>query len=188
MFKKALGLILLCSWFSAGSQTRNSSIRIGETVVDQSILERKPRKIYIKVADRNDFLSWKESERSHWILTELGNNIYQVSNFRKSIKDELSNAKGILFADQADRKTEPESVYGDFDPTLNGVPYVHNRYPEIDGSTVAVSIKEKPFNISDIDLKGRIDLTGPFDEAPTQHATFMATIAAGAGNTGGVLL
>ena len=183
MFRKALGLVLLWSWFSAGSQPINNPTRIGETVVDQYILEKRPQKLRIKVADRNDFLIWKESERKHWILTELGNNIFEVSNFRKSIKDEISNSKGILFVDRANRKAEPEGVYGDFDPTLNAVPYVHSRYPEIDGSTVAVSIKEKPFDTSDIDLRGRIDLSGPFDEVSTQHATFMATIAAGGGNT-----
>ena len=84
MFRKALGLVLLWSWFSAGSQPINNPTRIGETVVDQYILEKRPQKLRIKVADRNDFLIWKESERKHWILTELGNNIFEVSNFRKS--------------------------------------------------------------------------------------------------------
>jgi hypothetical protein len=46
-----------------------------------------------------------------------------------------------------------------------------------------VSIKEKPFDQQDLDLKGRIVLNDQFDEASTFHATFMATIAVGAGNT-----
>lgn len=97
--------------------------------------------------------------------------------------DELITAKGISYIDKGGRIAKEETVLGDFDMTLNGASAVHSFHPAINGEGIVISVKEKPFDTNDLDLKGRVIVNDQFDEPSTLHATIMATVAAGAGNT-----
>jgi hypothetical protein len=65
---------------------------------------------------------------------------------------------------------------------VNRINVLHQLYPHWDGSGRVLSLKENPFDASDVDLKGR---TLPFSEpvpGTDIHALLMATQALGAGN------
>lgn len=109
--------------------------------------------------------------------------LFTLSNPDTNAIDDLKKAKELSYVDNAARIAREETVLGDFDMTLNAASAVHTIYPSLLGEDIVISIKEKPFDIDDLDLKGRIVLNDQFDEPSTLHATIMATVAAGAGNT-----
>ena len=137
----------------------------------------------LKVSSDSIFQAWVRYHHPDWELTPYGNSLIHVKGRSTEFIRELIRSGQILYADQGNRSAEPEAVPGDFDNTLNTIPAAHATFFAFDGGTVRLSVKEKPFDVNDIDIRGRIDLTGPFDESPTNHATYMATIAAGGGNT-----
>lgn len=81
------------------------------------------------------------------------------------------------------RKPITERELTGFDLSANKLNAAHFWYPDISGSNQVISIKENKPDTADIDFKGR---WLPSENAAQQmetHATNMATIAAGTGNT-----
>ena len=70
------------------------------------------------------------------------------------------------------------------DLTINKVLTVHNLYPELAGENMQLSLKERLFDTTDIDFKGRCFEVNRTQEEMSTHATIMASIAVGAGNSG----
>lgn len=82
------------------------------------------------------------------------------------------------------RKPKPESFIQRYDPSVNQVFFAQDRFPNITGRGQTVSIKERLFDTTDLDLKGRWFSTGFTATQQDRHATEMATLAAGNGNSG----
>ncbi|HEU4555377.1 MAG TPA: S8 family serine peptidase [Chitinophaga sp.] len=89
----------------------------------------------------------------------------------------------IRFAD-AMRKPKTEIIISSNDMTLNRVSTVQQLYPNLQGQNMTVSIKENLFDTTDTDLTGRYTDGGIAATQVDAHATIMATLIAGAGNTG----
>ncbi|SHG01285.1 S8 family serine peptidase [Pedobacter caeni] len=89
----------------------------------------------------------------------------------------------VLFADITQAVKE-EAVQSYFDHTLNEVSTVHALFPELNGAGITISLKERMFDVNDIDLLGKYI---PGAIAPSSqvipHATDMATTALGNGNS-----
>ena len=67
--------------------------------------------------------------------------------------------------------------------SLNNIRWVHAHRPELDGRGSTVSIKEFAFDSSDIDVKGRVlPFSNPLANQNI-HATLMASLVGGAGNS-----
>ncbi len=77
----------------------------------------------------------------------------------------------------------PERAVPEHSLTPNHIYAVHRQYPELDGRGVVVSVKEWRFDSADVDLHGRVLLTGHSAPQTTEHATLMATLIAGAGTS-----
>lgn len=89
----------------------------------------------------------------------------------------------VLFADIIQTVKE-ESVIAKFDHTLNEVSTVHALFPDIDGTGITISLKERMFDVKDLDLLGKY-IPGAISASSqvAQHATEMATTALGTGNS-----
>lgn len=89
----------------------------------------------------------------------------------------------VLFADITHAVKE-EAAQNYFDHSLNEVSTVHALFPEIDGTGVTISLKERMFDVKDIDLLGKY-IPGAISPSSqiAQHATDMATTALGNGNS-----
>lgn len=89
----------------------------------------------------------------------------------------------ILFADIIQTVKE-EAVQAKFDQTLNEVSTVHALFPDIDGNGITISLKERMFDVKDLDLLGKY-IPGAISGSNqiAQHATDMATTALGNGNS-----
>ena len=72
---------------------------------------------------------------------------------------------------------------GDYDFSQHGLQAVRLRYPGIAGTGIVVSVKEQPFDTSDIDFRGRVIVSSALAKPFSDHASTTATLLAGAGNT-----
>ncbi|HKP32190.1 MAG TPA: S8 family serine peptidase, partial [Chitinophagaceae bacterium] len=76
-----------------------------------------------------------------------------------------------------------ELLINGFDLTTNRINTAHYKFPLINGAGLTVSIKENKFDTSDIDFKGRY-IPVPFAANNySPHATIMATMLGGGGNS-----
>lgn len=83
-----------------------------------------------------------------------------------------------------DRAAREEQSVESFDPGLNGGNLAAALFPQIDGSGQVISIKEQLFDTTDIDLAGKYISGTATPNSTNFHATIMATMAAGKGNSG----
>jgi len=81
------------------------------------------------------------------------------------------------------RKPFTERELTGFDLSVNKVNLAHGRWPTINGKGATVSIKEELMDTLDIDFKGRYLESSLASTNLQTHATTMATIVAGGGNT-----
>jgi hypothetical protein len=139
--------------------------------------------VRVYINDRNDFTHWVKEKLPHVRVTEQSKNVFYIPISRRDLIDTLSTSSSIIFIDRADRIPQEERALGIFDFSLNKILAVQKEYESLTGDGLVVSIKEKPFDQQDIDLKNRIVINDQFDEAATVHASIMATIVAGAGNS-----
>lgn len=174
--------LILCSapWAFSQQLSQPSTVKVAPSLAKH---ERNISGLLIQVSDSATFFSWVAGKHPEWLFKRHGRNVFTLSNPDAHTIRELRMAKGVSYVDNGGRKAREETVLGDYDMTLNTASAVHALYPSLLGEDIVISIKEKPFDIDDLDLKGRIILNNQFDEPSTLHATIMATVAAGAGNT-----
>lgn len=72
---------------------------------------------------------------------------------------------------------------GDYDFSQHGLQAVQLRYPRLTGSGLTVSVKEQPFDTTDVDFRGRVVASSVFSQPFSDHANIMTTLLGGAGNT-----
>ncbi|WP_343667720.1 S8 family peptidase [Chitinophaga sp.] len=89
----------------------------------------------------------------------------------------------ISFAD-IQRKASPEQRINSADNSANAINTAQQAYPAIRGSDITISLKEDLFDTTDLDLTGRFLYNKNAAANFSSHATIMATMIAGAGNTG----
>ncbi len=92
-------------------------------------------------------------------------------------------AESVLFADFSDRKPVEELALTGFDLNLNKINLVHHQFPHLNGEGLTASIKENRLDETDIDLQNRYVAAPESPRLTATHATTMATILAGAGNS-----
>ncbi len=174
-----IATLLLAVTFHSMAQQPHSPMRIESQLLQESRLPD----LYLLTNDSTAFRHWVNQQPVvvPWIYE--GRGIYRILAEANWSSETLKRIPGVSAVDRAGRKPQEEIVLGNFDQTVNAVTSVAAHYPGTNGMDRTLSVKEKPFDISDLDLSGRIILNSQFDEPATPHATFMATIAAGAGNT-----
>lgn len=100
-----------------------------------------------------------------------------------SVETKLLTNKNITAIDIVENKPKEELAITGFDLSTNKLNWVHANYQSLLGEGQHISIKENDFDTADIDIKGRIDPSPLASDVITNHANFMATIIAGAGNS-----
>jgi hypothetical protein len=94
----------------------------------------------------------------------------------------LLDQDDILYADVLPVAKE-EVVINGIDLGLNQISNAHSLFPGIDGTGINVSFKEGMYDAADLDLLGKTLPGAIIGETPTSHATTMATLALGNGNS-----
>ena len=96
----------------------------------------------------------------------------------------LAAAPLVEFVDVPDRPAHDERLLNTADLTVNNLRAVQRRYPALTGQGLAVSIKENPLDPTDLDFRGRLLNTPAGAVIESAHASIMATLIAGGGNSG----
>ncbi|MBC3540384.1 S8 family serine peptidase [Rufibacter sp. H-1] len=145
----------------------------------------KASTVRVQVNDEVAFLNWLRSELPEARLQESASpgKIFLLTNLPTSKLRLLAQCPAVTFIDVPDRVAREEAYLQNADFTVNAVEAVHVRYPQLHGKNLVVSVKENPFDASDIDFKGRIVPTSASAGGATPHATNMATLVAGGGNS-----
>lgn len=76
-----------------------------------------------------------------------------------------------------------ESAVSGHDLTVNSISYATSQFPDLRGEEVKVSVMEELFDTTDIDLKNRYVLSGKEAPSFSQHATDIASLIGGGGNS-----
>ncbi|MGE5105995.1 MAG: S8 family peptidase, partial [Sphingobacteriales bacterium] len=96
---------------------------------------------------------------------------------------QLISDENVNYIQSVSPKPVEELQVNGFDNSVNKINLVHNNWPLLNGTGTTVSIKENLFDTSDIDFKGRILKTAISSPINSSHASYMATIIGGAGNS-----
>lgn len=82
------------------------------------------------------------------------------------------------------RQGNPESFLQRYDNSVNNLHFARHKFPSISGTRKMVSVKERRFDTLDADLFAKVFTTPFTSNLLDRHATEMATLIAGSGNTG----
>ncbi|WP_165963474.1 S8 family serine peptidase [Hymenobacter radiodurans] len=89
----------------------------------------------------------------------------------------------VTFVDVPSRRAREERPLDNSDLVTNTIAPLHARFPSLAGQGMTVSVKERPFDPTDIDFRGRVAVGESTTQAVSAHATAMATLIAGGGNS-----
>ncbi|QHL88856.1 S8 family serine peptidase [Nibribacter ruber] len=109
--------------------------------------------------------------------------VYLVKGVTAGDVQKLALCPWVTYVDVPNRRAQEESYLQNADFRVNRVTALHSLFPDIHGKGLTVSVKEQPFDTTDIDFKARVKSSAAFQKTVTPHATAMATLVAGAGNT-----
>ena len=99
-----------------------------------------------------------------------------------TIESLLKSVPGIRFIDIL-RKPVEELAVASYDLSVNAINLLHKSFPSINGNDLVVSVKENRFDTLDIDFKGRYVSVAGYSPTLSTHASIMATLIAGGGNS-----
>ena len=140
-----------------------------------------------KATDSIDvLLSFKDTSstftKSMTVLAEYNPSRLALVRLTPGQLETLMEEKKVLFAD-ARRSPKEELTTGAIDISLNKINTSHHHFTAINGDSLFVSVKGQRFDTGDIDLKGRWFNSNIAASTQATHASIMATILAGAGNS-----
>lgn len=122
--------------------------------------------------------------QSFQVLKEhTSSNTFLINGKAEDVLDVLLNNDDVIHITNKIPKPKVESRVIDMNLNPNRVNKIHHLFPNLNGSSETVSIQENNYNDSDIDLLNRNVESGLESEVVDNHATEMATIIAGKGNS-----
>ncbi len=155
-----------------------------EALNDKNGIHHQSQNFRILISDLNSFQNWFQDSGSTLIYSENLNNglyLFELKCDYQQIK-ELAKFWWIKSIDRGRTLTQEESSLSNFNLKYNRIDLMKSQWPEYSGRGTVASIKEDPYDTEDIDLIGR-NLAPVQDLPNSRHATEMATIVVGAGNT-----
>ncbi|QHT70215.1 S8 family serine peptidase [Rhodocytophaga rosea] len=158
--------------------------KIAPGLIDRAYRSEK-QQFRILVKDKDQFKSWLSESLSGVSYTQLVHhrNILEFSQLLPSQIALLATCPWVMFIDVSDRKAREELSVEKADFSLNTITSVHSLFPQIHGKGITVSVKERLFDTTDIDFRGRIIPALLQNSTISTHATTMTTLIAGGGNS-----
>ena len=115
--------------------------------------------------------------------SNLSTNSFLIEITDSTVLRNLFQSNNTIFFQPFSSKPKEELLINGFDLGTNQINVAHEKFPSINGSGLVVSVKENQFDTTDIDFKGRYLRTGLASSVVTGHASIMATMIGGGGNT-----
>lgn len=108
---------------------------------------------------------------------------YKISATMNELVTLVLPLSAVLFAEDGTRIPKEEQQINNLDLSTNKINVVHAKFPQWNGDGLTLSLKEDKPDTTDIDFSGRYLTTTLSSQTVRQHATNMATMIAGAGNS-----
>jgi hypothetical protein len=105
-----------------------------------------------------------------------------IISTRSKLINRIASWSAVLFIDIT-RHASPELFTGTMENQTNVINRMQAVYPAFNGSDINIGIKENTFDTADIDFKGRVLINPAATSGINSHASIMATISVGGGNT-----
>jgi hypothetical protein len=111
-----------------------------------------------------------------------GANVFLIRTTWNDVIKTVLPQDEVLFVDEQ-RTPKEELAVSNLDLSTDKVNMIFSRFPQYNGDGISVSVKENRPDTSDIDFQGRYLSTTLSSNIFSTHASDMASIIAGAGNT-----
>ncbi|MEO6252132.1 MAG: S8 family serine peptidase, partial [Ferruginibacter sp.] len=108
---------------------------------------------------------------------------YMISATTDQLINLVLPLPAVLFVDDGARIPKEEVLVNNLDLSTNRINMVHRKFPQLNGVGLTVSVKENRPDTTDIDFAGRYLTTNLTSSITSSHATNMATMIAGGGNS-----
>jgi len=109
--------------------------------------------------------------------------LFVVRSSKAILEREVLDNPTVSYIGKESQTYQPESTIRDMDLSINKINLLHREQPMANGQDLVISIKEPLYDIEDIDLVGRHIASDLEADIVDPHATDMATIAGGSGNS-----
>lgn len=109
--------------------------------------------------------------------------LVDIYTSKETLMTKVLPMQEVLYIGTESLQTQEETRVIDLNINPNTINQIHHAFPQLNGDGMTISIQELLFNPSDIDLIGRNVPSDLGAREESDHATEMATIAAGAGNS-----
>lgn len=146
--------------------------------------KKKNKQVKVVVKTMNSKLFLEEVKEKN-ISIEVQHKYKDILTLKVSSADigKLTSMYQVVYID-IQIAPNPEKVpIEKVDLSVNNIYKLQNNFKTVNGEGVTVSVKELLFDVDDIDVRNRVKLYGREAEDVSSHATSMATIIGGAGNS-----
>ena len=184
--RTGLLLFVFLSPYFLFSQPTEPQLKKFSPVLQGQWNARSPKETTVFTIAVNDFPRFKneiEKDPRVKIIFEYqkANVLLVRTTWNEVIKTILPKAE-VLFIDEQ-RKPKEELAVSNLDMSADKVNMIFSRFPNYNGNGIVVSVKENQPDTTDIDFHGRYLTTDISSTIFSTHATEMATIIGGGGNT-----
>ncbi len=128
------------------------------------------------------FLKWAAAKNIYCTNTSA-KNTFIVNAKNKNEFNKIINCQLVYSISQYHTLPLEELQINDLDVSVNKINVLHSKMPFANGNGLTISIKENKPDTTDIDIAGRYFYNTLAATNTNSHATIMATMAAGAGNS-----
>ncbi|WP_159437403.1 S8 family serine peptidase [Hymenobacter daecheongensis] len=147
--------------------------------------DARPQTVRVLVPNRGAFETWARQNLPALTISPnpAAADILTLTGLTAAQLPVLAACPWVQYIDGPNRPAHDERQLNQADLAVNSVAPLHRRYPALAGQGLTVSVKENPLDITDIDFRGRLVAADPAAIVLSTHATTMATLIAGGGNS-----
>ncbi len=178
-----ISLSFLLNVAQLGAQNQTPAHKIAPIL--QNPDAQLPTSLRIKLNQVAEFEKWSKNQLKNLSIKEksLDNSIILIENSNPETFKKLQECPYIQFIDVGNRRAKEERENDLMGFRVNRVSAMQSRFPQLSGAGMGISIKENPFDKNDIDFRGRVANFANFPSNATTHATIMASLIGGGGNS-----
>jgi hypothetical protein len=171
---------------AAPAQAQQSASKLAPAVREAVQHKHAPPAVRLRVCDAAAFRQWASQAlpQAQVRLAAGSPATFTVSQLTGKQFAALLASPLVEFVDVPDRKAHDERLLSGADLTVNNLRAVQRRYLALTGQGLVVSVKENPLDATDLDFRGRLLNTPAGTVIESVHASIMATLIAGGGNSG----
>ncbi len=136
----------------------------------------------IKTNSPTELTEFIKSKTNLKIIKNIGS-FFIIEGKIQEIDNYLSKAGHVYYIGLESFKPKTESKIAELDLSMNGINKIHHEFKELNGTNEVVSIKDNMLDENDPDLVTKYKFSATASSNIDAHATAMATITSGAGNT-----